>query len=149
MKNTIILASIIAFFAACSPSITGDYGQTTWSSTDTLSTEQLVASLQGKDSVFAIVKGEIGSVCQAKGCWMAMDANGQELFVKFKDYGFFVPMNSAGYEATMQGWAYADTVSVKDQIEYAKDAEASAEDIAAITEPKVKLTFMAEGVAVR
>jgi hypothetical protein len=149
MKNIILLASIIGLFTACSSDIAGDYGNTTWESTESLSTEQLVSSLIGKDSVFATVNGTIGSVCQAKGCWMAMNAGEQEIFVKFKDYGFFVPMNSATHEATMQGWAYADTVSVKDQIEYAKDAEATEEEIAAITEPEVKLTFMAEGVVIK
>jgi hypothetical protein len=80
---------------------------------------------------------------------MNMEVAGNEMFVKFKDYGFFVPKNSADHDAVIKGWAYLDTISVKDRIEYAKDAEATEEEIAAITEPEVKLTFMAEGVVMK
>ena len=79
---------------------------------------------------------------------MSMDIAGNEMFVKFKDYSFFVPKNSAEHNATIRGWAYLDTVSVKDQIEYAKDAEATEEEITAIIAPKIELTFTAEGVII-
>jgi len=149
MKKLIILTLATTFFAACSSSIEGDYGNTDWDASEAISSDELVEKLAGKDSLFVTLEGTIKAACQAKGCWMTMDAGDQELFVKFKDYGFFVPMNSADHQATIQGWAYADTVSVKDQIEYAKDAEASEEEIASITEPEVKLTFMADGVVIK
>ena len=59
-----------------------------------------------------------------------------------------MPKNSAEHNATIRGWAYLDTVSVKDQIEYAKDAEATEEEITAIIAPKIELTFTAEGVII-
>ena len=37
------------------------------------------------------IKGEIISSCSKKGCWINIDVGDNELFVKFKDYGFFVP----------------------------------------------------------
>jgi hypothetical protein len=37
---------------------------------------------------------------------------------------------------------------VAEQVEIAKDAEKTAEEIAAISEPKVKLSFMADGVII-
>lgn len=149
MKKTITLSLLATLFIACSSGIAGNYGNTKWDATEAISSDELIEKLAGKDSLFVTVDGTIKAACQAKGCWMTMDAGNEELFVKFKDYGFFVPMNSADHKATMQGWAYADTVSVKDQIEYAKDAEASEEEIAAITSPKVKLTFMADGVVIK
>jgi len=79
---------------------------------------------------------------------MSMDANGKDMLVQFKDYGFFVPKNSAEHNATMRGWAYLDTLTVAEQVELAKDSEKSEEEIAAITEPKVKLSFMADGVII-
>ncbi len=154
MKNIIIISVLSTVIFSCGNSATeetaveGRYGDTTWVANNSITTANLVDSLAGKDSVFAVVKGEIKAACQAKGCWMSMDAAGQDMIVKFKDYGFFVPMNSAGYAVTMQGWAYVDTLSVATQQEYAKDAEKSEEEIAAITEPKVKLSFTADGVII-
>jgi|TARA_B110000902_G_scaffold5289_2_gene6194 hypothetical protein len=158
MKKIIIILAAGAFFASCSGNATstdesttvaGNYGDTKWDTSETITGEQLMAELAGKDSVYATVAGNVAAACQAKGCWMNMSVAGNEMFVKFKDYGFFVPKNSADHDAVIRGWAYQDTVSVKDRIEYARDAEATAEEIAAITEPEVKLTFMAEGVVMK
>ncbi len=148
MKNTLYLLVLVIFGFGCS-SVAGDYGDTSWTETESITAADLVGQLQGKDSVFATVNGEIKAACQAKGCWMSMDAGGQDMIVKFKDYGFFVPMNSAGYNATMQGWAYVDTLSVAEQQEYARDAEQTEEEIAAITDPLVKLSFTANGVVIK
>jgi hypothetical protein len=56
---------------------------------------------------------------------MSIDVDGNEMLVKFKDYGFFVPKNSANHEAIISGWAYSDSLSVTEQIELAKDASAT------------------------
>ena len=38
------------------------------------------------------VSGKVVEVCQEKGCWMKVERpNGENLMVKFKDYGFFMP----------------------------------------------------------
>lgn len=164
MKNIFLLLAISFFAFACNSqshdhsednanetanTIAGNYGDTEWESIESIGADQLVNSLEGKDSVYTVVSGTINAACQAKGCWMTMDAGDNEIFVKFKDYGFFVPKNSAEHDATMRGWAFSETQSVADQIEYAKDAEASEEEIAQITEPKVKLTFVADGVIIQ
>lgn len=151
MKKIFALIITIALFASCTnaPTVAGNYGDTEWDATEAITGEQLMKQLAGKDSLYTTVAGNVKAACQAKGCWMSMDVAGTEMFVKFRDYGFFVPKNSAEHDAIIKGWAYLDTVSVKDRIEYAKDAEASEEEIAAITEPEVKLTFMAEGVVMK
>lgn len=155
MRKIILATIALAFLMSCGQNnateeavVEGRYGDTTWVAENAISAATLVDSLTGKDSIFATVSGDIKAACQTKGCWMSMDAAGQDMIVKFKDYGFFVPMNSAGYKATMQGWAYIDTLSVAQQQEYAKDAEKSEEEIAAITEPQVKLSFTANGVII-
>jgi hypothetical protein len=147
MKYFTYISFILFLTVGCS-SIAGDYGNTEWKGADAISTSELVSQLSGNDSVFATVTGEIKAACQAKGCWMTMDAAGEDMIIKFKDYGFFVPMNSAGSNATMQGWAYIDTLSVAMQQEYARDAEKTEEEIAEITEPQVKLSFTANGVVI-
>ncbi len=129
--------------------IAGNYGDTDWDASQAISMEALLDSLQNTDSIYTTVSGTIDAACQAKGCWMSMTAGEQDMTVKFKDYGFFVPKNSANHDATMRGWAYAETVSIAEQVEHAKDAEATAEEIAQITEPKLNMTFMADGVVIK
>lgn len=153
MKKLIILTLAAGLFASCGTNeantVAGNYGNTAWDTTEAITGEQLMEQLAGQDSVYTTVSGNVAAACQAKGCWMNMNVAGNEMFVKFKDYGFLVPKNSAEHNAIIKGWAYQDTISVKDRIEYARDAEATQEEIAAITEPEVKLTFMAEGVVMK
>src|SRR5690606_32388624 len=96
-------------------------------------------------------RGTVNSVCQAKGCWMKMDLGKpeSESFVRFKDYGFFVPMDSKGAEAIIKGVAKKEETSVEELQHYAKDAGKSEREIAAITEPKVDYSFLADGVLLR
>ena len=51
------------------------------------------------------VDGTVRRACSRKGCWMelASDAKGPGVRVTFKDYGFFVPVDSAGAQARVVG----------------------------------------------
>ena len=40
--------------------------------------------------------GRITQVCQAEGCWMVLEDNGQAARVMFKDHAFLVPKDSSG-----------------------------------------------------
>lgn len=71
------------------------------------------------------------------------------VFVRFLDYGFFVPTEGAeGKRTVIEGEAFYDTLTVDMRRHYAEDAGASAEEISAITEPELKLAFMATGVMI-
>ena len=72
--------------------------------------------------------------------------NDEQVMVKFKDYGFFMPKNIAGKEVIVNGKAYVTEVSVEEQRHYAEDAGMSSEEIAMITEPKKTYSFEADGV---
>ena len=72
-----------------------------------------------------------------------VDEGGAELFVRFQDYGFFVPRNSAGRQTVLHGRAEKTMADVSELRHYAKDGGASEEEIAAITEPSERVTFMA------
>ena len=72
----------------------------------------------------------------------------QEMTVKFKDYGFFVPKNASGKAAVIDGWAYKELVSVDELKHFAEDAGQSQEEIAKITKPEERVTFMADGVLI-
>ncbi len=127
---------------------TGSFGASI--STDgAIAAAEVVKKLGKADSLHLKVKGEIISCCQAKGCWMTMPLDGTaEMMVKFKDYGFFVPRNSAGKEAVVDGWAYREVVSVEELRHYAEDEGKSKEEIAKITKPEERITFMADGVVI-
>ena len=49
----------------------------------------------------------------------------------------------------VEGKAFLKEVSVKDQQHFAEDAGKSAQEIAAITEPKQELAFLANGVLLK
>jgi Domain of unknown function (DUF4920) len=95
------------------------------------------------------VEGEVESVCQAAGCWMKVKLdNGKTMRVTFKDYSFFVPKDLAGTKVIFEGTPSVKTTSVDELKHYAEDAGKTKEEIAKITEPKVELTFLANGVLV-
>jgi hypothetical protein len=100
----------------------------------------------GGDESNVIVEATIVEVCQKKGCWMRVTDGEQELFVRFQDYGFFVPMNAAGREVVMHGTSVAQVASVEELRHYAEDAGKSDREIKAITEPETRVTFFADSV---
>ncbi len=107
-------------------------------------------SLKKGDTVTVSFKSVIKEVCKKKGCWMNMDlSSNQNSFVRFKDYGFFVPLNADGSEAIVNGKAYIDVVSVEEQRHYAKDAKKSQAEINKITKPKITYAFQATGVLIK
>ena len=72
-----------------------------------------------------------------------------ETMVRFKDYGFFMPLDSKDREVIVEGKAFVTEVSVDDLKHYAEDAGKSAEEIAKITTPKKEFAFEANGVLMK
>lgn len=108
------------------------------------------ASMQIGDTLEAKFKANVGSVCKKKGCWMRLTLpNDKETLVRFKDYDFFMPKDIKEKEVIVNGKAYLNELSVDDRQHYAKDAGKSEEEIAAITEPKRTMAFMADGVLIK
>ena len=94
-------------------------------------------------------EGDITATCPKKGCWMGVASGEDTVFVRFLDYGFFVPTEGAeGKRAVMQGEAFFDTLTVDARRHYAEDAGATEEEIAAIIEPELRLAFTATGVMI-
>ncbi|MDZ4710347.1 MAG: DUF4920 domain-containing protein [Saprospiraceae bacterium] len=114
-----------------------------------VSLETAQQMLEGMDSLPLKLTGVVDEVCQAKGCWMNVvseTGNGESVFVKFKDYAFFVPKDCAGKKVVMDGFMFKEITPVDELRHYAEDKGASKDEIAAITEPKEELKFMAHGV---
>jgi len=98
------------------------------------------------DSISTKIVGKVNAVCKAKGCWMKLAMEDEEIMVKFKDYGFFVPRDIEDKEVVINGKAYVKEVSIEEQRHYAKDAGQSEEELAAINTPKRTYLFEADGV---
>lgn len=114
---------------------------------DLATIQEEYAALKPLDTNYVAFKAKVNSVCQKKGCWMrlALD-NEKEIFVKFKDYGFFMPKDLAGKEVLVNGYAFVEETSVDDLKHFAEDAGKSEEEIAAITEAALEYKFIADGV---
>lgn len=120
--------------------------------TDAIEAAKLGSFYEGMkagDTMDIKVRGTIQEVCVNKGCWIKMPVNDTEsAFVKFKDYGFFLPKNGTDKEVILRGRAYKSVTPKDELIHYAQDAGESAEEIAKITEDKVTYAFMADGALV-
>tara|TARA_B110001469_G_scaffold69608_1_gene66278 strand:- start:3223 stop:3726 length:504 start_codon:yes stop_codon:yes gene_type:complete len=92
----------------------------------------------------------IKEVCTSKGCWMKLPlSETEETMVRFKDYGFFMPLDSEGKEVIVEGVAFVKHTSVEELQHYAKDAGKSTEEIAEITIPERTFAFEANGVLLK
>jgi len=118
-----------------------------------LSKEEMLAKfdkLSQGDTIDVKFKSKIKGVCKEKGCWMNLDlSNDKEVFVKFKDYAFFVPTDAGNEEVVISGKAYVSVESVEDLKHYAKDGGKSQAAIDSIIAPKTKYSLMAEGVLIK
>jgi hypothetical protein len=96
--------------------------------------------------------GTVGGVCQKKGCWMTVGTGepGKETVrVTFKDYGFFVPRNSLGKQAVVEGRFQVTTLSQKEAQHYAEDAAKEGAPVQKVTEPQKALAMVATGVEIK
>jgi len=162
MLRLLLISSFALFLAACSSAPKGEVVETTKDGTakvlsfgekidqkGVISYDDMIAKMGSTDSLKTKVVGTVEGVCQAKGCWMNIvseNPNQPSMFVKFKDYGFFMPMDIMGKKVVMDGYAFKEVTPVDELRHYAEDEGKSPAEIAAITEPKEELKFMASGV---
>lgn len=164
MKNFIPAIIALLFLAACqtsqpkeeetpeeAPESNVTYYGDSISEEGAIDAKTFMAQMEGKDSLDVKLIATINETCQMKGCWMKMDmGNEKDIRVTFKDYAFFVPKEGVdGKTAVIQGRAFIDTLSVDMLRHYAEDGGETAEQIAAITEPEVTLSFEADGVIIK
>jgi hypothetical protein len=118
--------------------------------TEAISPAQVAGLMNDSSTNEFIVEGTILEACQKKGCWMKVDmGNGESMRVSFKDYEFFVPLDAGGKTMIMKGIAVYDTIDVDFLKHLAEDANATQEEIDAITEPELAITFEATGVLIK
>ena len=95
-----------------------------------------------------ILEGEVRKVCQVKGCWLELAQEGASrgLRVTFKDYGFFVPTDSDGYAARLEGVFETNVFSkreadhlIEEGVRLTRNADGTATEV----------SFVASGVELR
>jgi hypothetical protein len=102
------------------------------------------------DTVNVKFASKINAGCKKKGCWMRLDlGEDQESFVRFKDYGFFIPLNADGKEVIVNGKAFVTEITVEELKHFAKDEGKSEAEIAKITEPEYTFAYESEGVLMK
>lgn len=156
MKKSLLFVGVAAvLWTACQPSSEATdtrsfaYFGDTIETSGALTPEAVFEQLQQSDSIVTTLEAPISAVCQAKGCWMDLDmGNGKTVTVRFKDYGFFVPMDAAGKTAVVSGSIKVDTLSVEWLKHKASDAGKSQAHIDSITAPEINYSFLAHGVAI-
>lgn len=100
-------------------------------------------------AVPAKIEGTVAEVCQAAGCWLTVQtSDGTELFVDTK-HKFLFPKDIVGKTVVIDGNAYKSVQTVEELRHFAEDAGQTAEEIAAIIEPKANYTLVAEGAMVK
>jgi hypothetical protein len=89
-------------------------------------------------------EGVVSAVCQGSGCWMTLKSGDQAVRVTFKDYGFFVPIESAGATAAMEGVFTVRTIPEATAKHYAEETPGGKPD--AIKGDQKELSLVASGV---
>jgi hypothetical protein len=155
-----LFISLVIILTSCKNEITtgnSDISYTSFGDSITvenaISKESLLEKYQEMkegDTINLKFSSKIIDVCQKKGCWMNVDLGKKEqAFIKFKDYGFFMPLNSKDEEVIVNGKAFIAIESVAEQKHYAKDAGKSQAAIDSITTPIRTYSFLADGVLIK
>ncbi len=97
-----------------------------------------------------LIEGQVRKACEKKGCWMelatATDAKGPGVRVTFKDYGFFVPLDSAGSQARVEGVVQVAELSENRAKHYEGEGATSR---AAATASRARCSWWPSGVELR
>ena len=110
---------------------------------------ELPQLLKNEQPQIVKVQGTVTDVCPKMGCWLSLQMpNNTTVFVKMKDYGFFVPTALKGRTVVMDAEARILTTSVEELRHYAEDAKKSQQEIDAIKTPKEEIRLTASGITV-
>ncbi|HBB57299.1 MAG: DUF4920 domain-containing protein [Chitinophagales bacterium] len=103
----------------------------------------------GSDFADVKIVATVKDVCAKKGCWLKLELpQGEEVMVKMKDYGFFLPLAAKGKKVVIDGEAKMKTTSVAELKHYAEDAKKSQAEIDAIKEPLKEVRITAKGIVI-
>ena len=95
-----------------------------------------------------IVEGKVDKVCPMKGCWLELMPSGESRGVRvtFENYGFFVPKDSMGWTARLEGEFVREELS-KREVDHLVGEGASVQKQPDGTANQI--SFVARGVELR
>lgn len=102
---------------------------------------QAVADFDAHAGKSARFSGRVAEVCQAEGCWMVLEDNGQTARVMFGDHAFLVPKDSAGH-AEVHGVLSRKTLT-QEQVKHLQ------EDAKGLAVSPVEYRILADGVVLQ
>lgn len=117
-----------------------------------IAVDEAWARADALDGQRVMITGLVDRVCRKKGCWMAITAEDGDrpIRVTFEDYGFFVPRESPGMVAVVEGELALRTLDVETAQHYENDrVEGTDEKPKTITEPKRELAIVASALELR
>ena len=78
--------------------------------------ESAIAAPEAHLGQSVIVEGKVDKVCPVKGCWLELMPAGESRGVRvtFENYGFFVPKDSTGWTARLEGEFVRERLSKRD-----------------------------------
>jgi len=92
--------------------------------TEAVTLTEAIASMGDADTATVKIMGRVTEVCQAKGCWMILVDGDTYARVTFKDYGFFVPIETSMQRTVVYGVLSEHVLSGEQAAHYAQDAGA-------------------------
>jgi hypothetical protein len=106
MKIRILSFIILMFLGCSSDGIKGEkFGEEVNFSLEKTSLKNILADVEANKGKEFLISGTLTDVCQKKGCWMTVkdELDDTDIFVRFKDYGFFMPKDGFGRKVIAQG----------------------------------------------
>lgn len=113
---------------------------------DPIQLTEALDELDGDKTPTVKVASRVKRVCEKKGCWFTLDDDEVELPVRIrmKDYGFFVPRNTEGADAVIEGAIERTEIDEDLARHYAEDV---GDDPDEIDGPQPTFRFVATGVS--
>ncbi|MBU1188046.1 MAG: DUF4920 domain-containing protein [Gammaproteobacteria bacterium] len=98
-----------------------DYGAVLPASKVMHSLSEAIAQLDDLAGQSVVIETEIQQVCQKKGCFFIARDGEAVARVRFQDYGFFIPTDSAGKTVTLAGTLERVTLTPQQAAHFAED----------------------------
>ncbi len=108
--------------------------------------DEALAQFKTEKAKTLLLEAKVDKVCQTKGCWMTLKSTTSDVRVKFKDYGFFVPISLVGKTVWVQGQMTERKLSLAQTQHYVQDEGG---DPSKVTEARTDYQFVASGVLVK
>lgn len=98
------------------------YGSVEENDKTPITLESAIALTKDTEEKEVVIKSDVTEVCQKKGCFFIATDGERTARVTFKDYGFFIPTDSNGKQATIFGTISKKKLSEDQAKHYAEDA---------------------------